>query len=992
MDPSSPSVTGARDATAPDGYGQEVLPDIGVLRPWADPTCVALGRLPLAADLHRDPVDPAHRLGLDGEWSLRLFDTPEEVPADVVAPLADPLPADGWSTVAVPGNWTMQLPGDLPHYTNVQMPFPGPPPHLPERNPTGVYRRRFTASPSWDDRQVVLRLDGADAVHAVWLNGRFVGYGTDSRLPSEYDVTPHLVEGENDLVVVVVRYAAVSYIEDQDKWWMAGLHRSVTLEARPPTRVTDVVVTADWDADRGAGRADVRATVGFGGAPEEGWTVRTTLVGVAAAGASVGEVPHVFAKPYVFLGHLVDTSWTDLAVDPWSAESPTLYVVVVDLLDPSGAVVDTVSTRVGFRRVEIRGADLLVNGRRIWVFGVNRHDHHPDRGSAVTIEDLRADLEQMRRHNISAIRTSHYPNDGAFYDLCDELGFYVVDEANIECHAYNRTVCEDPTYRDAFLERGARMVARDRNHPCVVMWSLGNESGYGANHDALAGWLRRVDPTRPLHYEDAIRTQGWVDGGRAATDIVCPMYPEITAIHDYGRSVAAGEADRPLIMCEYTHAMGNSNGSLADYWDVIMTTPGLQGGFIWEWKDHGLRQVLDDGRKRLAYGGQFGDEPNDGNFVADGLVSAELEPHPAMREVAWVHRPVAVEAHEGGLLVRNRQAFTDLIDLQGRWQLVVDGQVTDEGDLGVVAAPPLGDVVVPCPCAVPDDGQALVTVRWTTRQDAWFAAAGHLVAWDQVVLRDGSTPVAPLPAAVAPMTAYGDTVVSEPRLHLWRAATDNDGFKLFGADPHDVLMGGKALTRWRAWGLPDPEFSLGHKLVTEQTGTGVLHRLVIDVPQEYDDLPRVGVELTVDPRFDHVRWWGRGPHECYPDRQRSAVLGRWDAAVDELPYLVPQEYGLRTDTTWFELVDQATGDVLRFSTTGAPFHFSATRHSAQSLWKARSTDELERDDRLVVCLDAAHRGLGTASCGPDVLDRYRIEPGTYELSYLVEAIPSRPPG
>jgi len=236
-------------------------------------------------------------------------------------------------------------------------------------------------------------------------------------------------------------------------------------------------------------------------------------------------------------------------------------------------------------------------------------------------------------------------------------------------------------------------------------------------------------------------------------------------------------------------------------------------------------------------------------------------------------------------------------------------------------------------------------------------------------------------------TAYGAGAVSEPRLHLWRAATDNDGFKLFGADPHDTLMGGKALTSWRAWGLADPEFSLNHKLTTEATETGVLHRLVVDVPQEYDDLPRVGVELTVDPRFDHLRWWGRGPHECYPDRDRSAMLGEWEAAVDELPYLVPQEYGLRTDTAWLELVDRASGDVLRFSTMGAPFHFSATRHSAQALWKARSTDELEQDDRLVVCLDAAHRGLGTASCGPDVLDRYRIPTGRHELSYLVEALP-----
>lgn len=739
------------------------------------------------------------------------------------------------------------------------------------------------------------------------------------------------------------------------------------------------------------GRADVRATVGFGGAPEPGWTVRTRL-DVPGAAAATGEVPDVFAKPYVFLGHVVDTTWPDLTVDPWSAETPSLYAVVVDLLDPDGVVVDTVSTRVGFRRVEIRGADLLVNGQRIWVFGVNRHDHHPDRGSAVTVADMRADLEQMRRHNISAVRTSHYPNDGAFYDLCDELGFYVVDEANIECHAYNRTVCEDPTYRDAFLERGARMVARDRNHPSIVLWSLGNESGYGANHDALAGWLRRVDPSRPLHYEDAIRTQGWVDGGRAATDVVCPMYPEIAAIHEYGLKVAAGEADRPLIMCEYTHAMGNSNGSLADYWDVINTTAGLQGGFIWEWKDHGLRQSIDGtegSRKRLAYGGQFGDEPNDGNFVADGLVSAELEPHPAMREVAWVHRPVAVGAHAGSLLVRNRQAFSDLSHLQGHWELIVDGESLGRGLLDTPSAAPLGESVVPYPCTVPEQGQALLTVTWVERGATWFAPAGHLVAWDQVVLRDEPVTARP-PAGADPTASYGVSAIDEPRLHLWRAATDNDGFKLFGADPHDELMGGKALTHWLRWGLPDgdPETLVRHTVSRHDTGAGVEYRHVVEVPPELDDLPRVGVELSVDPRFDTVRWSGRGPHENYPDRNRSATLGRWESGVDEAPYLVPQEYGLRTDTTWVELADSATGDRLRLTSLGAPFHFSATRHSSRALWAALTSDGLVPDDRLVLCLDAAHRGLGTASCGPDVLDRYRITPGTYELAYVVQALPS----
>ena len=361
--------------------------------------------------------------------------------------------------------------------------------------------------------------------------------------------------------------------------------------------------------------------------------------------AAVDVVPDQHDRPYVFQGHRVTASWADLRVDAWSAESPTRYRVGVELVAPDGEFADSTSQLIGFRRVEVRDRQLLVNGQPIWIFGVNRHDQHPDRGKAVTVEDIRADLVAMRRHNITAIRTAHYPNDDVFFDLCDELGFYVVCEANIESHAYNRSLADDERYRATWLDRGARMVQRHRNHPSVILWSLGNESGYGANHDALAGWIRRNDPTRPLHYEDALAVEGWVDGGRRVTDVVCPMYPSIDAIREYGES---GLGDRPLIMCEYSHAMGNSNGSLADYWDVITSTPGLQGGFLWEWKDHGLRQRTADGGTRLAYGGQFGESPHDGNFVADGLMSSDLDPHPAAREVMWVHRPVTVARVGGG--------------------------------------------------------------------------------------------------------------------------------------------------------------------------------------------------------------------------------------------------------------------------------------------------------------------------------------------------------
>ena len=590
------------------------------------------------------PLSGFRRRPLDGRWSLEMFERPDSVPAAAITAERRPSAV----VVDVPGNWTMQDLGgfvDLPHYTNIQMPFPGPPPALPERNPTGVYRRSLPVPSSWLRGRVVIHVGGAESVHAVYVNGEFAGYGTDSRLPSEYDVTDYVRGGDNDLAIVVVRYSASSYIEDQDQWWMAGLHRSVWVEARPTVHLADVPVRTGYDEASGIGEVAASAVVDFGSAPAPGWVVRARLTdpdGRQVGVVQQAPVPFEHARPYLFSGFSTTATWEVPEALAWTADTPHCYAVTFELLDPRGRVRQEERQRVGIRSVEVRDRQLLVNGRPIWVFGVNRHDHHPDRGKAVTRDDLRADLALMRAHNITAVRTSHYPNDSAFYDLCDELGFYVVDEANIECHGYNRSLCNDERYRSAWLDRGARMVTRDRNHPSVILWSLGNESGYGTNHDALAGWIRRADATRPLHYEDAIRIEGWDDGGGTATDVVCPMYPEVEDIRDYG---TRGAGARPLIMCEYSHAMGNSNGSLADYWDTIASTPGLQGGFIWEWKDHGLRQRRPDGTDRLAYGGQFGDEPNDGNFVADGLVSADLEPHPAMREVAWVYRPVVVSKH-----------------------------------------------------------------------------------------------------------------------------------------------------------------------------------------------------------------------------------------------------------------------------------------------------------------------------------------------------------
>jgi beta-galactosidase len=973
-----------------------MLPSIGDIRPWADPHVVSMGRLDMRppstaaasiADL-RSGAPSRWRRSLNGRWDFRLFDAPDHVPAVAVA---RPASGRGWTKVAVPGNWTLQDTGDLPQYTNVRMPFPGPPPRLPDHNPTGVYRRRLTVPAGWTGRQIVLHLGGAESVHAVYVNGTFVGYGTDSRLASEYDITDAVRPGPNDLAIVVVRWSAHSYVEDQDQWWMAGLHREVYVEARAEVHLGALVCDAGLDGT--VGTLDARATLAGRRPPESGWQVRFALrtIGGRRIGRAVtARLRSRFDQPYVFTGHTAAAQFRIDDVEPWSAESPTRYRLEAELLDPDGDVTEVHEQLIGFRSVEVRDRQLLVNGEPVWIFGVNRHDHHPVRGKAVTVDDMRDDLLAMRRHNITAVRCSHYPNDPRFLDLCDEIGMYVVDEANIESHAYNTSLCDDPRYRSTWLSRGARMVERDRNHPSVIMWSLGNESGYGANHDALAGWIRRSDPSRPLHYEGAVFHDGWIDGGLPASDVVCPMYPTIDAIEAYGRQ---GLGDRPLIMCEYSHAMGNSNGSLADYWDVITSTPGLQGGFIWEWKDHGLLTRLPNGKRGFAYGGQFGDEPNDGNFVADGLMSADLRPHPAMQEVTWVHRPVVTSLDGDSLVITNRRSFTDLGDLVAAWELVVAGEVVASGDLdavGVDGGPigPHSTVVLALPCAVPDSPDAHLTVRWFQRRATPWAPASHLVAWDQLQLTSAapsaspSAFLAPVASSVAPSTV---ALVGDVQLCVFRAPVDNDGLKLMPDLGEGFQAGSKALGRWRRTGVdrvPADELVEHHHAIDTLADGSQVHTHEVIVPDELDDLARVGVTFELRPGFDAVRWFGRGPLENYPDRCRGAVLGIWESGIDTPPYLVPQEFGLRTDCRWFEFIDSSTGEIVRLDVLDpTSMHLSATRFTDHDLYAASHETDLRPRRSLVVHADVAHRGLGTASCGPDVLDRYRITPDTYRFSY-----------
>ncbi|HEY3184847.1 MAG TPA: glycoside hydrolase family 2 TIM barrel-domain containing protein, partial [Gaiellaceae bacterium] len=779
---------------------------------------------------------------------------------------------------------------------------------------------------------------------------------------AEFDITDFVRHGEeNELVAVVVRWSDASFVEDQDHWWHAGISRGVYLYSTGRTHIADVFARADLDDGCRDGILSVQATLGGG------------------SGTLTARLLDPRGK-LVFEERMSPRGLERKVSTPrqWSAEEPALYTLVVTL---EGG--ESVACRVGFRRVEIPDGRLLVNGKPVLIRGVNRHDHDDVHGRVVSRELMEADARLMKQSNVNAVRCSHYPNDPYWLDVCDRLGLYVIDEANIEAHAYYDDVCRDPRYAAAFVERVRNMVERDKNHPSVILWSLGNESGYGPNHDAAAGWIRARDPSRPLHYEGAIKFD-W-EGGQPATDVVCPMYAPVEEIEAWAES---GPHERPLILCEFSHAMGNSNGGLADYYAAFERRDALQGGFVWEWIDHGIRQTDDRGREYWAYGGDFGDEPNDANFCADGLVWPDRTPHPALHELKFLARPVGVEARgRNRFRISSRLDFVGLDAYSGTWETGAR-----RGKLPRLRGRTV-DVRV-------DPGDAeRVTFRFFLRADTEWAPAGHEAAWQQLELR--APPRASRArgrAAKDGLSAFADLILDGPRLQLWRAATDNDGLRLMperAAGP---------LPRWLELGLDRLEHRLesdeGSEVVHRVSGRGewddALHRqtfrgvdggILVEnevlLGPELRDLPRVGVVMTLRPGLERLEWLGRGPWENYPDRLASAIVGRFESTVSEqyVPYILPQEHGHRSDVRGLSLTDDAGAGLV---VEGRPtFGFTASHFTAADLFAARHTIDLEPRAETILSIDRAQRGLGTASCGPDTAKRYRLDEPAYRFAYVL---------
>ncbi|MGI6381489.1 MAG: glycoside hydrolase family 2 TIM barrel-domain containing protein [Anaerolineae bacterium] len=1019
-------------------------------RDWENPQVFAINKLPahvtriayddVEAALSRDPgASPWYRC-LDGRWDFTLATNPDAV--DTAFCQADYDAAD-WDAIDVPGNWTMQG-FDKPIYTNVQMPIPNTPPHVPQDdNPTGLYRTTFDVPAAWEGRRIVLCFEGVESAFYLWINGALAGYSQGSRLPAEFDITELVQTGDNLLAVEVIRWSDGSFLEDQDHWRMAGIYRSVYLYALPPIHLADVFVRPELDDCYTTGTLE--ATVTLGGAVEQatGYQVRMQLY--TASGDPLTEC--VAQATYAWRPQTLprmELSQCVVGPELWSHERPYLYTAVVSLLDPDGVVVQHGAWRVGFRKVELCDRQMLVNGVPVLIKGVNRHEHDDRRGKTLTMESMLQDILLMKRHNINAVRTCHYPDDQRWYDLCDEYGIYVWDEANVETHSVYDRLCHDPAWANAFLDRAIRMVERDKNHPSVVVWSLGNESGYGPNHDAMAGWIRGYDATRLVHYEGPMHVS-WT-AGTLASDFVCPMYPPVQRIVDFARQV---DHHRPLIMCEYAHAMGNSCGNLREYWEAIESHHGLQGGFIWDWVDQGLVKTDDQGREYWAYGGDFGDTINDRNFCINGLIFPDRTPHPPLVEYKKLLQPVGVEAVDlaaGRVRIINKHDFSTLEHLVGRWMLTVDGQVQQEGPLPTLVTPPGDATELTLPYAQPPmtPGQeAHLLLQFTLGADTNWAEAGHLVAWEQFALPFGvAKPKLIRRATMDEVEAVeqgaglvidgpagrirfdGETglltewtwsdaslLADGPRLSVWRAPTDNDGFKFTPEIP------GKMLARWLEAGLNRVAWNLEsfqwervapevvqvrtvHRVQAKEADGGFAHEVVYTVygsghvrtqhkvacDAGLPPLPRIGIELTMPAGYEWFAWFGRGPEENYIDRNAGVAVGLFEGSVDDqhVPYIMPQENGNKTAVRWAAVTNVEGLGLLAACT---PLMETSVGHfTADDLYRAFHTSDLAPRPETIWHLDARQCGLGGGSCGPRTLEKYLVPASTYRFEVLFRPV------
>ncbi|MFZ0283535.1 MAG: glycoside hydrolase family 2 TIM barrel-domain containing protein [Bacteroidales bacterium] len=904
--------------------------------------------------LEADKSASPNYITLDGTWKFNYSNSPDQRP---VWFFKDDYDTRDWDDIEVPSNW--QLKGyDVPLYVNISYPFKMNPPYIHhEWNPVGSYKRTFKVPSDWDGKEVFLQFGAVSSAFYVWVNEQLAGYSQDSKVPAEFNITKYLKKGNNSLAVEVYRWSDGSYLEDQDFWRLSGIQRTVFLHARPKTFISDFFAVGDLENNYTDGLLKLDVALKSIENVTGTFSIETSLfendqkIYSESKDADLSEkrASLSFVKQFP-------------VVKKWSAETPDLYTLVLNLKDNSGNILESVSSKIGFRKVEIVDSRLLVNGVAIRLKGTNMHEHNDLTGHVIDEATILKDIRVMKSNNINAVRTSHYPQQELWYEMCDKYGLYLVDEADIESHGigYDKdvTIADKKEWAAAHLDRMQRMVERDKNHPSVIIWSLGNEAGDGHNFLNNYKWAKGRDLSRPVQYERAEKSTNTTE---RHTDIVCPMYARIEQIEAYARDP---KSDRPLIMCEYAHAMGNSTGNLQDYWNVIEKYPKLQGAFVWDWVDQGILQTDENGEKYWTYGGDYGEEgmPSDGNFCINGLTWPDRTGKPGLSEVKKVYQYVGfepVDLLKGQIKITNKYDFTDLDQFSFDWDIVADGAAVKSGKLTFTGFKPRQDtiIVIPVSGIVPEPGTEYFLNLRVTRSDEWnyvpednvyasaqfkLPAEGKQVAakMDELAVLQTNTAGTKYEISGNDMkvvfnlesgrmesfTFKGKELVKKgPEPDFWRPPTDND----YGYDMDQKLGVWKKAgdkSKVKKVDITKPEIGKvvmtfeydipgndGEKIAGYVTTYSIYGSADVIVKNQFSkvsdkipEIPRMGMQMQLPEEFMNLKWFGRGPHENYVDRKTSADVGLYESTVDDqyVPYIRPQENGYKTDTRWLTLTDE----------------------------------------------------------------------------------------
>lgn len=977
-------------------------------------------------------ASPFHK-SLNGKWKFNWVPKPADRLTEFYKSEFD---ISNWDEIPVPGNWQMYGYG-IPIYVNVKYPFVVvDPPKIPhDNNPVGSYRRNFTVPDNWNGREIFIHFGGVRSAFYIWVNGKKVGYSQGSMTPAEFNLTKYLKNGNNTLAVEVYRWSDGSYIEDQDMWRLSGIYRDVYLFSTPKVHIRDFFIKTDLDenyknaqlkidvelknySDNDFDDISVEGVLFDDNGNQVGTKMKKSNLSGSEDGKLNFELKQFISNP-----------------KKWTAETPNLYQIILVLKNSDGEIIETVESKMGFKKVEIKNAQFLVNGLPVHLKGTNRHEMHPRYGQSIPRGTMLKDILLMKQFNINTVRTSHYPNDPYWYKLCDEYGIYIVDEANLESHGASGLLPKsDPKWKAASVDRIKSMIQRDKNHPSIIMWSLGNEAGNGDNFFAMRDYAHEVDPSRPVHYE----------GYNEAADVYSRMYPNIPSMINYSN----GENTKPYFICEYVHAMGNGCGNIQEYWDVIESNPVFMGACVWDWVDQGLYKKDNKGLEYFAYGGDFGPEdiPSDSNFCINGLILPNREISPKLWEIKKVYQNIKVEPADlfkGKVKIKNKFSFTNLNKYKAKWEVHEDGVVLQYGDLDVLDLEPLTEKIVQIPYEkiVPKPGaEYWLKVKFLETKKNLWAEEGFVIAWDQMKLplqvdrnediRISGMKKINVDEDKEKLTVTGDNFTIKfnkvsgimtslkynsveylhstekleggPILNLFRAPLDNDGKVNYEWKKHNFdKMNSKVESFKIIKGIENQirivtniKYNTNanayfiHKTIFTILGNGNISVDNHFIPEgELPTLPKIAVSFILNNEFEKLKWYGRGPHENYSDRKTSAALEQYSSTVEEqyFPYVKPQANGSKQDVRWLMLSKNKNNGLLIVNNSN-PFSFSALHYSEEDLASATHTNDLRRSDEIYLNLYASERGVGNSSCGPEILEQYEAKAKPLLFSYNIRPI------